>query len=133
MRIRPVLVIEDEADVRGVLNEILELYGYSATMVSDGLDGLRLAQENKYDLIITDLGIPGISGLEVIKRLRATSNKTPALITTGVIFDNAEIEMRSLRPCDVLLKPFRIEDLMKKMKLLSAHSEVGSDKVERTK
>jgi DNA-binding response OmpR family regulator len=128
-----VLVVEDEADVRDVINEILELYGYSVTLAAEGLEGWKLARTNKYDLIITDLGIPGISGLELIRRIRAASIRTPVLIITGVIFENSSSEIRALRPCDVLLKPFRIDDLLKKIASLAAQVKANPKEVSKTK
>ena len=119
---RAVLVVEDESDIRDVIAEILELYDYSVTQASDGLEGWRLADSNVYDLIITDLGIPGINGLELVRRIRAASIITPVLIITGVIFENSNNEVRANQPCDVLLKPFKIEDLMKKVAALPVAS-----------
>ncbi|OGC90830.1 MAG: hypothetical protein A2W25_12920 [candidate division Zixibacteria bacterium RBG_16_53_22] len=128
-----VLVVEDEADVRDVINEILALYGYSVTSAADGLEGWKLARASNYDLIITDLGIPGISGLELVRRIRAASIKTPVLIITGVIFDNSDSEIRAFQPCDVLLKPFRIDDLLKKIALLAAKIKANPSEVGKIK
>ena len=84
-------------------------------------------------MIITDLGIPGISGLELVRRIRAASIKTPVLIITGVIFDNSDSEIRAFQPCDVLLKPFRIDDLLKKIALLAAKIKANPSEVGKIK
>ncbi len=126
---RKVLIVEDEADIRDVVGEILQLYGYSVSVAPDGLEGWKLAGSNTYDLIITDLGIPGINGLDLVQKVRAASIATPVLIITGVIFENAEEETRAFKPCAVLLKPFKIEDLMNKIAAFSVESELKFHKV----
>jgi DNA-binding response OmpR family regulator len=118
-----VLVVEDEADIRDVISEILGIYGFSVSLASDGLEGWGLVGANSYDLIITDLGIPGINGLELVRRVRAASINTPVLIITGVIFENSDSEVKAMRPVEILLKPFRIEDLMRKIASLPVVSD----------
>jgi DNA-binding response OmpR family regulator len=115
MKPMSILIVEDEADVRDVLNEMLEIFGHKVTVVSDGLEALKIALAQKFDIIITDLGIPGMNGLDLVKGIRKEKISTPILIITGVIFENSDRELKEIQPCRVLMKPFRIEDLKRNL------------------
>jgi CheY-like chemotaxis protein len=66
-----ILLIEDEPDAREALSELLEHYGYNVRSVEDGVQALQEAVRSPPDLVITDLSMPGLTGLEVLQRFRA--------------------------------------------------------------
>lgn len=80
-----VLVIEDSPDTIDMLNLWLNIFGCEAMMATDALEGIRLAVENKPDLIISDIGMPDVDGYELMRRLRATPGleQVPAIALTG--------------------------------------------------
>jgi DNA-binding response OmpR family regulator len=128
---RSVFIVEDQADIRDVLREIFEMHGYRVRMASNGSEAWEIVKSNSFDLIISDLGIPGIDGLELVKRIRGNSIATPFLIITGVLYENVENELRALGKCDMLLKPFKIADIMKKISSLVAAPGKDSLRVDK--
>src|SRR5690242_17021996 len=79
---RRILIVDDEPTVREVLGQYLQLEGYTIMQAADGLDALRLAEASPPDLVILDLMLPGIDGLDVCSRLRAQS-AVPILMLTA--------------------------------------------------
>jgi signal transduction histidine kinase len=106
-----VLVVDDEPEVRQVLTDMLTLDGHAATACSDGATALRLLDTESFDLVLTDLGMPGLDGWEVA---RAAKQRYPAmpigLITGwGDWIDTADAEQRGI---DILItKPFQLRDI----------------------
>ena len=79
-----VLVVEDNRNISEMIGEYLEGRGFEVDYATDGLDGYRLAVENSYDVIVLDLMLPRLDGVEVCKRLRAEARKsTPVLMLTA--------------------------------------------------
>ena len=89
-----ILVIEDDRTVGQYVKRGLEEQRYQADLVEDGLEGLRLASGGLYDLILLDLRLPGMTGLEVIRTLRDRGNTTPILILTAQ--DSVELDRKSV-------------------------------------
>lgn len=78
-----ILIIEDEAGIRSQIRRYFEKIGYQVDETGDGKEGLYFATEYPVDVAIIDLGLPGIPGLEIIKRLRQEGNQLPILILTA--------------------------------------------------
>jgi two-component system, OmpR family, response regulator len=114
-----ILVIEDDRTVGQYVKRGLEEQRYQADLVEDGLEGLRLASGGLYDLILLDLRLPGMTGLEVIRTLRDRGNTTPILILTAQ--DSVEFKVQALRAGadDYVTKPFSFEELLARVEALS--------------
>ncbi|HXH82389.1 MAG TPA: response regulator [Candidatus Tectomicrobia bacterium] len=82
-----VLVIEDDRHVRSLLCDLLEMWGYATDAAGDGHDGLRRLAEARYDAVVTDFKMPGISGLTVAERARESAPGTPVIIVTAYAGD----------------------------------------------
>jgi two-component system, NarL family, capsular synthesis sensor histidine kinase RcsC len=80
---RTVLVIDDEAPLRGVLRDMLSACGYDADVAEDGIAGLARFQARRYDAVITDLVMPGMNGLEVAAALRGIDPGVRIILLTG--------------------------------------------------
>lgn len=108
-----ILVIEDNADTNSLLNNILAQEGHIMTSALDGLSGLALAKENPYDVIICDLGLPGMNGYEVIEQLRLHSSKPlPCLIAmTGYNLPANKLRATEAGFDHYLVKPVAIDSL----------------------
>jgi DNA-binding response OmpR family regulator len=106
-----ILLVEDEKDVRDVLTEMISLFGHQVKTLSDGNEAWKDISHIRYDLIITDLGLPGLDGAELVRKMRAKSIDTPALIITGVESNTAEYNLKGIANCGFIQKPFKIEDL----------------------
>lgn len=100
-----ILIIEDDADIAEIEKDYLALSGYSVDIESDGNGGLYAALNEKYDLIILDLMLPGIDGLEICRRIR-DKTKVPILMVTAKITDPDKIRGLGLGADDYIEKPF---------------------------
>ncbi|MGX4594183.1 response regulator transcription factor [Leuconostoc sp. JNUCC 76] len=121
-----ILLIEDDVNladnVVGFLQDFADI-----NAVTDGLDGEFEAQEVPYDLIISDLMLPGETGLELIKNLRANDVETPVLILTAKTSLDDKIEGFNVGADDYLTKPFHREELLVRVKALLRRSGVYSE------
>ena len=113
-----ILVIEDETKLRTQICQKLESAGYMVDMCSDGTEGLYVANEYPLDAAIIDLGLPGISGLEVIKTLRAQGSVLPVLILTARDSWQDKVLGLETGADDYLTKPFQMEELLARLKAL---------------
>ncbi len=112
-----ILLIDDE--VAFVLNiaEMLTMIGYKASMAFNGRQGLLELKRNCHDVVVLDLKMPGLSGIDVLKKIRLGLNTSPeVIILTG--FGSAESYMESFQggAFDYLTKPIKISDLVNKIK-----------------
>lgn len=112
------LVIEDEADLRRQVTERLAREGYQVDGTGDGAEGLYLASEYPYDVAIVDLGLPGIPGLEIIRRLRSGGRLLPILVLTARGRWQDKVEGLEAGADDYLTKPFQMEELLARVKAL---------------
>ena len=127
---RRVLIVDDEETVREVVGQYLELEGYLIVQATTGLEALHLAQKTPPDLVILDLTLPGIDGLEVCRRLRATS-AVPILMLTARGEDVEKLEGFNAGADDYLTKPFnprelvaRVQAIMRRLEALGAPAMV---------
>ncbi len=106
-----VLVVEDELEVREVLRDMLVSQGHAVVVCPNGEAGLRRFEEEPFDLVITDLGMRGLSGWEVVEGIKGRSPETPVILITGW-GDRIDAQEARARGVDFLVsKPFKGEDL----------------------
>jgi len=115
---RSVLVIEDQDDIAKLIKLHMLDLACSVKLAYDGIAGLAEAESKQYDLIILDLMLPGIDGLEVCRRLRGKSNYTPILILTSKSSEIDRVLGLELGADDYLTKPFSINELMARVKAI---------------
>ncbi len=113
------LIIEDEDKLRETLSAYMAEKGIFTDTAPDGQDGLYYAQKAYYDVIILDIKLPGISGLEVARRLRAEGNETPILMLTAMDSVTDKVEGLNTGADDYMTKPFSMEELMARINALS--------------
>jgi len=124
-----ILVIEDEAPLREQLRQRLTDEGYTVDASGDGKEGLFLASEYPLDLAVVDLGLPGMSGLDVIRTLRADGHDLPILILTARGKWEEKVTGLEAGADDYLVKPFHMEELLARIKALLRRA-VGSGREE---
>ena len=117
-----VLVVEDEAALRETLRTRLADAGFTVDLAADGNEGLFAGSENPLDVAIIDLGLPGLAGLEVIRRLRAARKTYPILILTAR--DNWQDKVEGLQAGadDYVAKPFHFEEVLARVQALLRRS-----------
>jgi len=120
-----ILIIEDEKNLREQLLTRLQGQGYAVDAASDGEEGLFLAMEHPFDAAVIDLGLPKLSGIEVIKQLRSQGSVLPILILTARSRWEEKVEGLEAGGDDYLAKPFHIEELQARLRALIRRS-VGS-------
>ena len=111
MNKRRVLVVDDEANMRRVLEIMLSRRGYRTLSAEDGRQALAMLQENPVDLVISDLRMPGMNGIELLRELRTQGNDLPLIIITAQGTIESAVEAMRLGACDYLLRPFDNEAL----------------------
>lgn len=111
-----ILFIEDEAALAKFVKLELEYEGYEVTIAPDGLNGLSTAREKSPDLILLDWMLPGISGLEICRRLRQTGDKVPIIMLTAKDEVSDRVEGLDAGADDYLIKPFSIEELLARVR-----------------
>jgi DNA-binding response OmpR family regulator len=110
------LVIEDEKDLADAIARGLSLQGYSVDVAYDGLKALELVEINNYDLLILDLNLPGLDGLEVCRRIRANDSRTGILMLTARAGQDDRVTGLDLGADDYLVKPFHFLELLARVR-----------------
>ena len=113
-----ILVVEDEAKVGSFIRRALEEESYAVDLCADGTQGLDLALSGSYDLIILDLMLPGLPGLEILKGIRKEKIQTPVLILTARSQVDQRVKGLDAGADDYLTKPFAIEELLARVRAL---------------
>ena len=113
-----ILVVEDDKTVGQYVRRGLEEAGHHADLVGDGADGLRLASGGAYDLVVLDLRLPLMPGVEVLRTLRDRGNSVPVLVLTAQ--DTVDFKVQALRTGadDYVTKPFSLEELLARVDAL---------------
>lgn len=107
-----VLVIEDEDDVRSILSDILTDGGHEVETASDGAQGLELFSKKDFDLVFTDLGMPGMSGWQVAEKVKQINRNVPVALITGWNIEPKESEMTSNGVDLIVYKPFEVNQVL---------------------
>ena len=113
-----ILIVEDEKKVAAFIKKGLEEETYAVDIASDGEDGLHLGEQNPYDLIILDLMLPKINGLDILSRLRAKKIETPILLLTAKDSVEDKVEGLNHGADDYLTKPFAFSELLARIRVL---------------
>lgn len=115
---RNILIIEDDEDIAKLVQMHLKDEGYATTLAVNGRTGLELALSKSFDLIILDIMLPGVDGLEICRRVRAQSALTSILILTARSTELDRVLGLEIGADDYLTKPFSIRELLARVKAL---------------
>jgi len=126
-----VLVVEDERSISGFVRQGLSEAGLLVTVEEDGAGGLRRALSGEFDIVLLDIMLPGLNGLEVLRRLRASGVTTPVLLLTAR--DDVEDRVAGLDAGadDYLTKPFAFAELLARVRALLRRPPLQQDDVLR--
>src|SRR5579872_6419555 len=129
MAIMRLLIVEDEHKVADSLARGLRAERFAVDVAYDGDTGWGMAASHEYDLIVLDLMLPGLSGSEILRRLRSAKNDVPVLILTARDLTSDKVEHFNAGADDYLTKPFAFAELLVRVKALlrrgtTSHAEV---------
>ena len=113
-----ILIVEDEKKVAAFIKKGLEEETYAVDIAIDGEEGLHLGEQNQYDLIILDLMLPKINGLEILSILRSKKIETPILLLTAKDSVDDKVEGLNQGADDYLTKPFAFSELLARIRVL---------------
>jgi DNA-binding NtrC family response regulator len=106
-----ILVVDDESIVGKRLKPALEKSGYAVDVVETGADAIRLLDERAYDIVVTDIRMEGVDGMDVLRRAQSKSPKPLVIMITGYATVDVARDALTIGAFDFIAKPFRIEDL----------------------
>ena len=111
-----ILIAEDESRIVSFLEKGLRANGFATTAVADGLEAADIARDEHFDLLILDLGLPGLDGREVLRRIRSAGQRLPVVILTAR--DSVEDTVAGFESGadDYVTKPFRFEELLARVR-----------------
>lgn len=108
-----ILVVDDDENIREVLSDLLLLEGHQVLLAEEGGQALRIFEENQPDIIITDLGMPGISGWEVAKRMKKKDPSKKVIVISGWGASLQKDQLEENCVDQILSKPFHLEQVKK--------------------
>ncbi|WMJ90426.1 response regulator [Anaerocolumna sp. MB42-C2] len=115
-----ILIVDDEKSIRSFLRVSIEMQGYKCMDVSDGSSALMLAVSQNPDIVVLDLGLPDMDGVDVIKKLRKVS-QIPIIIISARGHDREKIEALDAGADDYLTKPFSVPELLARIRVILRH------------
>ncbi|SFF79799.1 DNA-binding response regulator, OmpR family, contains REC and winged-helix (wHTH) domain [Halobacillus alkaliphilus] len=111
-----ILVVEDEEKIARVLELELEYEGYKVVKAKDGLEGLQYIREQKWDLILLDVMLPGMSGIDLLRRIRTGDDQTQVIMLTARDGLDDKVTGLDLGANDYVTKPFQMEELLARIR-----------------
>lgn len=115
-KMKKILIVEDEEKLSRVLELELQYENYETKIADNGVDALKLMQDETWDLVLLDIMIPRLSGLEVLRRLRKTDEETPVILLTARDQVHDKVSGLDLGANDYVTKPFQIEELLARIR-----------------
>ncbi|MCC6175268.1 MAG: response regulator transcription factor [Chloroflexi bacterium] len=126
-----ILVVDDDPSVTSVLKRGLSYEGFAVDVASSGVEGLATARQHPPDLVVLDIMMPGMDGLEVLRRLRGGDSKLPVLLLTGKDAPADQVAGLEQGADDYVVKPFTFEVLVARVRALLRRNETDRPEVLR--
>jgi two-component system, OmpR family, response regulator len=118
-----IMIVEDDAALASGIARILEGEGHAVDVMSKGEDAVSAARQERFDLLILDIGLPGIDGFEVLRRLRAAGDRVPVLVLTARDALDDRVHGLDLGADDYMAKPFAMPELAARVRALVRRSQ----------
>ncbi len=122
-----ILIVDDETSICEILGQYLQKKGYAVTTAQSAEHALKLLGTVGIDLVVTDIKMPGISGVELLKQIKEKNNFLPVLITTGFPTLDSAIDALKFGASDYLTKPFHLEEISEKVKRALARKQLEEE------
>lgn len=113
-----ILIVDDEIEIRDSLSVILEDCGYESITAKSGVEAMEKMKENEFDLVVTDIRMPRMGGLDVIEKLRDLDNDVPVLIITAYVYREMAVRAMQMGANGYLLKPIDFDELIHRIEVL---------------
>ncbi len=111
-RLKKILVVDDEVSIRSLLADVLSSFGFKVTLAEDGQDSLDQMQDRRFDLLITDINMPRLDGIQLLKRMKRAGREEKVIVMTGNPL-NQSLDGEDIPPVFTQLsKPFRIPNFL---------------------
>lgn len=123
-----ILIVDDEVGVRDSMHEFIEMAGYNSTMASSAEEAIKLLQKNNIQVVITDIMLPGMGGLELTKLIKRDFN-SDVIVMTGYSGDYSYEEAINMGASDFVIKPVRLEELLLRLKRVLKERELSQERV----
>ncbi len=120
---KKILVVDDEAGIRNLLFDALSGEGFNVTLAKDGKDSLLKMKNRRFDLLITDIHMPRLDGIGLLKKMKVAGRKERVIIMTGDPFDRSSLRNKIPPVCDQLKKPFHMSQFLKVVSSVLAPSQ----------
>jgi two-component system, NtrC family, sensor kinase len=125
MASKTILVADDEAGIRSLLFDLLSTQGFEVSLAKDGIDSLDQMKARRFDLLITDISMPGLGGVELLRRMKEAGRRERVIVMTGEPIEQDELG-EELQPVYRLLqKPFPLQSLLEVVHSALAKSSGG--------
>ncbi len=106
-----ILIVDDEPGMRSLLSRVMEREGYLATAVAGAQEALDLLEADEWSLLIADIDMPGMDGIELLKRVRSSGIEVPVIMITAYATVESAVEAMKLGALDYITKPFQVDEL----------------------
>ena len=110
-----ILLVDDEIGVRSFFQDYLENCNFDVVTAEDGIEGLRLFKKGQFDLVISDMMMPGMIGMDLLKSIKAIKADQKVVMMTGVNEDSMKQKAKDLGCLDYITKPLRLADVEEKI------------------
>ncbi len=128
---KKILVADDEANIRLLFDELLSECGYQVTTVGSGREALRKLIKEPFDLLVADIKMPDINGLDLLERIRELKNDIPVIICTSFKHLKDDYTINTYRVSEYLIKPLNLEEFKTKVRsILEGGCRESSDETD---
>jgi CheY-like chemotaxis protein len=115
---KPILIVDDNPNMSSLLSEMLEVFDFESVRAADGTEALDKLESGKFSMVITDMRMPNMTGLELLARAKEKFPKMPVVLISGYAVGDVESESESPKPDGFLAKPFMMSDIEKLLNTL---------------
>jgi len=117
---KSILIVEDNPNMSSLLEEMLQVFDYKSVRADDGQDALAKLEQEKFAMVITDIKMPRMGGLELLKNIKEKNPELPVVLISGYSFKEVSSYPNQLQPDGFLAKPFLMSDIEKLLNTLLA-------------
>jgi len=115
---KSILIVEDNPNMSSLLEEMLEVFDYKSVRAESGQEALEKMEQEKFAMVITDMKMPNMTGLELLKNIKEKNPKLPVVLISGYSIRELESDAGAIKPDGFLSKPFLMSDIEKLLNTL---------------